>query len=216
MQHVINASNSYFTHAQAATRPVQPSGSLPSPRKVKAISRLAEPRIRNDNNINDSVNEYGERIIIPTSKEQFYSDFLDEIAHEVHVPNYMRQRIILGIIETEHPRLYQTMKHFNAHFMTSSEARQTRMGREKLELRKPSTLQGCNFKSKMNQELVTQDNERSRQFYTETLIKVLFNETACTRSVSLYVLHRYVSVDLLCFSCCWSTFKGNGNSAAER
>jgi hypothetical protein len=170
MEHVMEASRNYIDNTmKVAVQPTAARRSQPSPRAAKAaLARLSAPIIRKDHNRNPSIDEYGYRIIVPSAVERVYSHTLDNIAHEVYVPPHMRQKMVNAIIETDNPKAYNTLKNFEAHFMTSSAARSARMQREKKKM-KPSTLRGeqNKFQNIMAQEKVNADEQ-----FTEKLIKV--------------------------------------------
>lgn len=186
------------TKDSRSARPPHPSigrpRSQPSPRKVKTITRLSKPIIRTDNNRNNTINEYGERKIDVSKIEHYYSNLIDELGEsgQVHVPTHMRHKMIHAIIETEKPHLYHAMTHLHKHYMTSSEAREARMKRQKAIISKPPTLQES--KPSYHQEMCYRDDIKAQKF-TEKLIKVPY----CTSfyllllSISLLTLHVSIS-----------------------
>ena len=132
------ASSLETTEDSRSARPPNPHverpRSHPSPRKIKTISRLSKPVIRpEDTNWNSTVNEYGERKCDILNIERYYSELIDEMGEsgQVNVPTHMRRKMIHAIMETEKPHLYHAMTHLHKHYMTSSEARQARMQRQK-------------------------------------------------------------------------------------
>ena len=166
------------------TKPVRPPhmrGSRPSPRKVKTkntlattCTRLAEPLHRETNNRNSNIDDYGERKHNISNIESYYSGLLDDISDQVRVPSYMRHKMIFAVIEAEKPHVYHAMKHFHQHHMTSSEARQARVQRQKADMRKPPTLQQGRGQGTRNyyQSICIQDDIKAQELFTEKLIKV--------------------------------------------
>mmetsp|Transcript_4298 Transcript_4298/g.7926 ORF Transcript_4298/g.7926 Transcript_4298/m.7926 type:complete len:394 (-) Transcript_4298:428-1609(-) len=172
MEHVMEASRLYLSKAKRSY-PIQPDtirSSHPSPRKAKALNRLSTPRTREDNNMNNTVDTFGSRVIMPSKIEETYADILDDISDEVYVPSYMRQKMISAIIETENPKAYQMMKHFKAPFMTCSNEKKARMQRHKPLMCKPRTL---NKDPRKFQTICAQDKISSQDIFTEKLIKVM-------------------------------------------
>lgn len=154
------------------SRPPNLCESFASPRKVKTMSRLAQPKSWENRNRNSDIDENGERKLNISAVERYYSQQLDDMSDQVHVPTHMRQKLIFAIIETERPKVYHAMKHFQKHFMTSSEARQARTQRQKVKLCKPPTLQQHSVQHIHNQEVCKQSDMNAQELFTEKLIKV--------------------------------------------
>lgn len=201
----MEASRLYLSKAKRSY-PIQPDtirSSHPSPRKAKALNRLSTPRTREDNNMNNTVDTFGSRVIMPSKIEETYADILDDISDEVYVPSYMRQKMISAIIETENPKAYQMMKHFKAPFMTCSNEKKARMQRHKPLMCKPRTL---NKDPRKFQTICAQDKISSQDIFTEKLIKVSTAKKpppTCTVLVNLdvfdFLLHHMMWTGLTCY-----------------